>query len=180
MTVGPNAIAGQSVLGRTSVSTRRQHLELWRAVITEQGETLARQLSSPVVAQACGLAATSRSPQEATAALSALLAREITPFAFDLAARALRRACAARGGARGFAKELFAEATTYFASAHLSSAIGGRDMIADPAQMVRLGEELQKVTRDMVAEFGDPHYQGNQWPFYVGKVLDALAGVRKP
>lgn len=177
MTVDPNTVSGPSVLGLTAVSTRRQHLELWRAVVAEQGETLARQLSSPIVARACQLAEASRSAHEATRTLSTLLARDVTPFAFDLASRALVRSFASSNRARAFAAELFAEATTYFASAHLSSAVGRRDKIADTSEMARLGEELQEVTRALVDGVGEPRYEGNQWPFYVRRVLDALAGL---
>lgn len=180
MTLGPNALAGPSVLGLTAVSTRRQHLELWRAVVSEQGETLARQLSSPVVARACHLARVSRSADAASRTLSTLLARDVTPFAFDLASRALVRSFASPRRARAFAAELFAEATTYFASAHLSSAVGRRDKIADASELARLAEELQEVTRGVVDGVGEPRFEGNQWPFYVRQVLDALAGVSKP
>ena len=61
----PNWRIANAVLGNPSTSPERQHQELWRAAIGDQGDALAEALGNPLLGNACALSTRSKSPSEA-------------------------------------------------------------------------------------------------------------------
>ena len=86
-----------AVLGQPSASMERQHQELWRAAIGDQGDALLDALGSPLLANACVLSTKSSSPSEAIGGFEqSLLDSHNAGLMLDLGKRAL----ATRGSPR--------------------------------------------------------------------------------
>ena len=169
-----------AVLGKPSASPERQHQELWRAAIGDQGDALLEALGNPLLANACALSTRSRSPSEAIGRFDqSLLDSHNASLVLDLGKRALVRAVAAKKGATGFASELFAETVSYYASRDLPSFVGAKGRISTTSDAIELKNQIRDHARKIAKMFPvktDPE----GWKNYVSKVLAALQkGVKK-
>ena len=170
----PSWRLAKAVLGSPSASPERQHQELWRAAIGDQGDALVEALGNPLLANACVLSTQSRSPYEAIGRFEqSLLDSHNAGLMLDLGKRALIRTVAAKKGAAGFASELFAETVSYYASRDLPSFVGAKGRILTTSDAIELKNQIQEHTRKIAKMFPvktDP----KGWKNYVSKVLDAL------
>ncbi len=172
----PNWRLANSVLGNPNASPERQHQELWRAAIGDQGNALADALGNPLLANACILSARSKSPSEAIRRFEqSLLDSHNASLILDLGKRALARTVAAKQGSTGFASELFAETVSYYASRDLPSLVGAKGRISTTSDAIKLKNQIRDHARriaKMIPVKTDP----KGWKVYVSKVLDALQG----
>ena len=164
----------RAALARPEFEVERQSQELWRAALGERGERLQADLSHPAIAGACRIAATGASPVDALNAWDReVVTARAAGLTFDIARRALARAAAANGGVTGFAAELFAEMTSYYASRDLPSIVGAKFRLSAPVQAIRLKEDLRAVARQASrVRPADP--TPAKWQAYVNAVLAAL------
>ena len=99
----PNWRLANAVLGNPSASPERQHQELWRAAIGDQGDALVEALGNPLLANACALSKHSISPSEAIGRFEqSLLDSHNAGLILDLGKRALIRTVAGKKGVAGF------------------------------------------------------------------------------
>lgn len=164
-----------AVLGRLDVPVERQTREIWRSASAERGHRLLDEFSSDALAAACGLAAKTTDVHAASRDYDAYLStNQKAGFAVEIGKRALVRAVASKLGSQGFANELFAEATAYYASRDLPSFVGAFGRIKTPSQSIQLKSQLKAVTRTVVAASGaaDPDPMG--WASYVQTVISKL------
>jgi len=170
----PNWRLANAVLGNPSTSPERQHQELWRAAIGDQGDALVEALSNPLLANACALSKQSISPFEAIGRFEqSLLDSHNAGLILDLGKRALIRTVAGKKGVAGFASELFAETVSYYASRDLPSFVGAKGRISTTSDAIELKNQIREHTRKIAKMFPvktDP----KGWKNYVSKVLDAL------
>ena len=170
----PNWRLANAVLGNPSASPERQHQELWRAAIGDQGDALAEALGNPLLANACTLSTRSKSPSEAIRRFEqSLLDSHNASLILDLGKRALVRTVAAKKGAAEFASELFAETVSYYASRDLPSFVGAKGRIPTTSDAIELKNQIRNHARKTARMFPvktDP----KGWKTYVSKVLDAL------
>ena len=95
----PNWRIANAVLGNPNVSPERQHQELWRAAIGDQGDALAEALGNPLLGNACALSTRSKSPSDAIQRFEkSLLHSHNAGLILDLGKRALVRTVAAEKG----------------------------------------------------------------------------------
>jgi hypothetical protein len=95
-------------------------------------------------------------------------------FALDIGKRALARAISTRQGSQGFANELFAEATAYYASRDLPSFVGSAGRVETPSQGIQLKTHLKAVTRSLVAGSTGLKTDPDGWAEYVGTIISRL------
>jgi hypothetical protein len=99
-------------------------------------------------------------------------------IAVELGRRALVRAVTGHQGTKGFANELFAEATAYYASRDIPSVVGRKGRIETPLAGIRLKAELKGLARTVASSSGSPATDPAGWERYVGRVLGGLRGGR--
>lgn len=168
-----------AVLGRKDVPASRQHREIWRSVEAERGPRFADDFSHPTLALACKLASSANNVRSTLQNYDIHLSRERkSGFAVEIARRALARALNAQQGSEGFARELFAEATSYYASRDLPSFVGSRGRIETPSKAITLKAELKEITRTVVQQAGPPAVDPEGWTRFVSKVVSDLRGPR--
>lgn len=168
-----------AVLGRPDVPVLKQNREIWRSVQAERGPEAADDFSQPVLATACRLAAESSDARISLHTFEEHAASQNKGgFAVEIAKRALVRAVHAQQGAEGFARELFAEATSYYASRDLPSFVGASDRVKTTSAAIALKSSLKETTRSIVRSAGAPAVDPNGWAKYVGGVFRKLRGTR--
>jgi hypothetical protein len=168
-----------AVLGRLDVTPDRQNREIWRSVEAERGPRLVDDFSDPTLAVACRLANDAKDLHATLEAYDNHLSTDNkSGFAVEIARRALARAVASKQGGQGFACELFAEATAYYASRDLPSFVGSRGRIETPSAAIALKGSLKSVTRTIVRSAGPPVFDPDGWSGYVSKVVLGLRGSR--
>jgi hypothetical protein len=168
-----------AVLGRPDIPVPSQNREIWRSVQAERGSEAADEFSQPALAAACRLAAESSDVRTSLHDYEEHLASSSkNGFAVEIAKRALARAVRSQQGAEGFARELFAEATSYYASRDLPSFVGGRDRVKTTSAAIALKSGLKDITRSIVSSAGTPPVDPEGWAKYVGGVFRRLQGTR--
>jgi hypothetical protein len=168
-----------AVLGRPDIPVPRQNREIWRSVQAERGPEAADEFSQPALATACRLAAESSDVRMSLDNYDEHLASNSkSGFAVEIAKRALARAVHSRQGAEGFARELFAEATSYYASRDLPSFVGSKDRVNTTSAAIALKASLKETTREIVRSAGTPAFDPEGWTKYVGGVFRKLRGTR--
>lgn len=168
-----------AVLGRPDVPVSKQNREIWLSVQAERGSEATDEFSQPALATACRLASESSDVRVSLQTYEEHLAsRGKGGFAVEIAKRALVRAVHSKQGAEGFARELFAEATSYYASRDLPSFIGGGDRVNTTTAAIALKASLKETTRLIVQSAGTPAIDPEGWAKYVGSVFRKLRGTR--
>jgi hypothetical protein len=168
-----------AVLGRKDIPTQRQTQELWLAAFADRGERLIGDFSKPAMVDLLAVAAANPTPQAAMRAFDDVLAKhEDAGLALDFARRALVRNAAAKGGAAGFASELFCEASGYYASRDLPSYVGAEGRIANASGAIELKNAIRAATQQVVARVEAPKADRSSWQRYVTAVIDQLRGTR--
>ena len=169
----------QAVLGRNDIDSRRQVQEIWLAAFAERGERLIRDFAKPAMADLARVAASNPSPHAAIEAFDNVLAkRGDAGLALDLARRALVRNAVAKGGAAGFASELFAELSGYYASRDLPSYVGAENRIPNSSAAIELKNTIKMITQEAVRRVGEPKLKQSSWQTYVTAVVDQLRTPR--
>lgn len=169
-----------AVLGRPDIPVPKQNREIWRSVYAERGPDATDEFSHPMLATACRLAAESSNVRVSLHNYEEHLAtNNHSGFAVELAKRALARAVHSQQGADGFARELFAEATSYYASRDLPSFVGSRDRVATTSAAIALKSGLIEATRSIVRSAGSPALDPEGWAKYVGGVFRKLRGTTR-
>jgi hypothetical protein len=167
-----------AILGRTDVPPERQAQEIWRSAYAERGASLVDEFASPAVAAACGLVSTSNDVLAASAAFSGHLATAgRAGFANEIARRALLRAVSTNQGVAGFARELFAEATSYYVSRDLPSFVGARGRVESVSRGMEFKTQIKAIVRTTVATTGQPSPDPDGWANYAATVIRALRGL---
>ena len=157
----------------------RQNREIWRSAEAERGTRLVDDFSHPTLAAACRLAANTNDVRSALRAYDDHLSGENkSGFAVEIARRALARAVSSQQGGAGFARELFAEATSYYVSRDLPSFVGARGRVETPSAAFALKTNLKEITRTVVQSAGQPSFDPEGWSTYVQKVVQGLRGPR--
>lgn len=90
----------------------------------------------------------------------------------------LARSVARGTGAAGFAADLFADASSYYASRDLPSFIGAAGRIPNTSSAIELKNAITKVTREQVLTIGVPPTDTDGWASFVRSVLMVLRGAR--
>ena len=164
-----------AVLGRIDVPVERQAREIWRSASAERGHRLYHEFSSPALAFACRLAGKSNDVHAAWNDYDNYLSEaQRAGFAFDIGKRALARAISAKEGSQGFANELFAEATAYYASRDLPSFVGAAGRVQTPFQSIQLKTNLKAAARSVVTASGELKTDPDGWAKYVQSVISKL------
>ena len=164
-----------AILGTQEVSPDRQCMEIWRAVAADRGEKMLRDFSNHALAEACQVAASRLSPQDAVNRFN-----EVTKYVsdaglvIDMGRRAIARCAAEHGDAKRFMSELLAEATSYYASRDLPSYVAAPGRIAASTDSIRLKEALRETTKHQVESVGEPRLAPRQWSRYIEEVLNVL------
>ena len=168
-----------AVLGRLDVPPDRQSREIWRSVEAERGSRTTDDFSHPVLAIACRLASESSSVPACLHTYDDHLAKyNKAGFAAEIGRRALARAVLSKQGASGFARELFAEATSYYVSRDLASFVGSKGRVGTTSAAIALKIRLKEVARTVVASAGKPVADPDGWATYVSGVVRKLRGAR--
>ena len=168
-----------AVLGRLDIPVPKQNREIWRSVQAERGPEAVDEFSQPALATACRLAAESSDVRVSLHNYEEHLANnDKNGFAVEIAKRALARAVHSEQGAEGFARELFAEATSYYASRDLPSFVGSRGRVNTTSDAIALKASLKETTRSIVRSAGAPAVDPEGWAEYVGGVFRRLRGTR--
>jgi hypothetical protein len=166
-----------AALGNKQVPPERQGEEIWRAVLGERPERLLDDFGHAIVALGTAIAARHEPVGDALTTFDqALCAQYDARLSFDMARRALARTAAQRGGAEGYARELFAEATGYYASRDLPSALGQPGRIGTSSELIGLKTEIADGVRDRVRRAGAPPTETDAWKVYVRRVVTLLGG----
>lgn len=167
----------KAVVGSSAVSPERQAIEIWRAAGGEQGEKLANELGGPLFAAACGLADKATSPVEAMREFQkTMLANRASSLYLELGTRALVRAVADKAGSKGFAGELFAEVTSYYAARDLPSYVASPQRVQTTTASIDLKEQMRSHARQIALNTGVVSSSPGAWQAYVAGVLAALQG----
>ena len=162
----------KAYLGRPDVTPEQQCAELWKAAFGERGKELTAELSSPVLARAWKLAGEVESPAAAVRSFDEIAAASYeASLALDMGRRALARVTATDKGSAGFAEELFAEATSYYASRDLSSYVGASGRVSSSSASIELKGQLRDVARTAVR---DSAAESTDWGVLVRQVLSSL------
>ncbi len=166
-----------AAIGRPEVSPERQNREIWLAAAAERGEKLIKEFAHPSLAEACAYVAQGMPVEDALQRFDTATLHEYEAgLAIDMGRRALARAAAARGAARDFASELFAEAVSYYASRDLPSFVAAKNRIKTTSQSIELKSALRDITKNLVRSVGDPPATRRGWLRYVERVLSVLQG----
>jgi hypothetical protein len=174
--------AALAVLGTPETSADRQCLEIWRAVAADRGERMFQDFASRPIQEACRLASTKLSPQDAVARFDATTRYDSDAgLVIDMSRRALARCAAENGGATQFVSELFAEAVSYYASRDLPSYVAAKGRIANSSDSIALKNSFRRITKEQVESVGPARLGPKQWRQYIAKVLNVLVagGGRK-
>lgn len=166
-------------LSRTILGSDRpaseQVRQIWRAAERDQGRALVTSLGAWTVFQACDLAAHAPTPVGALEEFDTRVAeRREASLAIEFAKRALARATYLQNGSLGFASELFAEATAYYAARDLPSVIGAPGHASSATAVLQLKNDLRAHARERVGEIGLPPSSAEAWPAYVTAVVSGL------
>lgn len=154
-------------------------MELWRAAYAERGTRLEEEFSQRTLAAACELAVSSRNLQTALRNYDAVNQRERRAgLGIELGRRALARAVAQGTGAAGFAADLFADASSYYASRDLPSFIGAIGRVQDTSSAIELKNAIRRITRNQVSQIGAPRTDAEGWASFVKAALASLRGER--
>jgi hypothetical protein len=168
-----------AVVGRPDISVERQARELWRAAYAERGPRLEEDFAQRLLGAACELAGSGRNVQGALRDYDVVSQRERGGgLAVELGRRALARALARGTGAAGFARDLFADASSYYASRDLPSYIGAAGRVQDTSSAIELKAAIKRLTSEQVAKIGPPGTDAEGWASFVKSALAALRGVR--
>lgn len=167
-----------AVLGRLDVPAPQQNREIWLSVRAERGPEIIDDFSHPALATACRIASKSSDVRTSLRAYEEHLAsQDKSGFAVEIAKRALARAVHSQQGAEGFARELFAEATSYYASRDLSSFVGNKNRVNTTSAAIALKASLMENTRAIVKSAGTPAVDPEGWAAYVGGIFRRLGGT---
>lgn len=170
----------QASLGHLDWAVERQSMELWRAALADREGRLIEELADPLLASACGIAEERIPPARALQSFNDALSEQYAAgLTFDMAKRALARASAAESGSVGFAAELFAEATSYYASRDLPSFVGAPDRIQTTTDSINLKENLRNIAREAARTTGAISTDPEGWRNYIFQVIASLRGERR-
>ena len=173
----PSWDLAKALLGRDGVDPKRQSTELWRAASGERGDQLLEELSSPLVAEACQIAGTTKSVPEAINSFeNRILERHENTLTLDLCKRALARTVAMGSGEQGFGAEFFGEITTYYASRDLPSFTAANGRIQTTSEAIQLKQELRSIAAETARSAGKVASDQRGWRSYVHDALEALQG----
>jgi len=165
----------KAVLGTAEVPIERQSVEIWRAAVRERGERLSLELGNDILAAACEIASRGESPAEAIRQFERrIVETKSVGLTFDMAKRALARSVAQSTGAEGYARELFAEASSYYVSRDLPSFVAAEGRVATTSEAIRLKESVRDVAREAASSAGAPPRDSTGWRAYISDVLDRL------
>lgn len=168
-----------AVIGRLDIPVERQARELWRAAYADRGPRLEDDFSQKTLAVACGLAATSRNVQAALREYDAANQREHQAgLGIEIGRRALARAVARGTGAAGFAKDFFADASSYYTSRDLPSFVGVAGRVKNTSSAIELKNAIIGATREQVSKMGMPRSGTEGWASFVKSALMVLRGAR--
>lgn len=167
-------------LGHLDLSVERQSMELWRAALTDRDGRLIEELSNPLLASACEIANQNISPARAVQSFDNTLNQQYAAgLTLDMAKRALARSSAAESGSVGFAEELFAEATSYYASRDLPSFVGTPGRVQTTSESIALKENLSNIAREAARTAAPIPTDPEGWRSYISDVLASLRGERR-
>lgn len=165
----------RALLGQVGTPREQQVQEIWRAALSDRGGILRTELSSPAVAAGVEIAASAGTPQQALAIFNQNASESRrADFAIELARRALVRSVAANAGAEGYASELMAEVTSYYASRDLPGFVGIHGRVQTVRAAAELKDGLREVARSGAADAAPPS-GAKGWPGYVNRVTNLLA-----
>lgn len=170
-----------AVLGRPDIKPERQLQEIWRSAYGERGERLIGEFAHPSLPEACRLLTTKTvQMQEALTRFEDVSSREVgTSFAVELGKRALARCIAASATPTRFVQELFAEATSYYASRDLPSYVGAKGRVETVAQSIALKDALKNIAMTVAGTVGEPRLDTAGWTRHVAQVITTLRSVTK-
>jgi hypothetical protein len=167
------------VLGRTDVPADRQLREIWLGAYGDRGSRLVDDFSQDSLAVACDLAARTTDVSAALQRYDARSQRDAqVGLAIELGRRALAKSVSRQTGALGFASELFAEATAYYASRDLPSLVAAKGRVETSSAAIQLKQELRELTRTAVSASGIPPTDSEGWSRFVESTLRSLRGGR--
>ena len=170
----------QAVLGDPNWSVERQSKELWRSALTDRDGRLIEELADPLLASACEISEERIPPANAVQSFNNTLSEQYAAgLTIDMAKRALARASAAESGAVGFAEELFAEATSYYASRDLPSFVGAPGRVQTTTDSIALKENLRNIARATARTAASVATDPQGWRNYISEVLASLRGERR-
>lgn len=176
----PSWNIAQATLGRLGLDVERQSEELWRSALTDRDGRLTEELTNPLLASACEIAEARMSPANAVQSFDDTLKQQYAAgLTFDMAKRALARASAIKSGSAGFAVELFAEVTSYYASRDLPSFVGSPNRIQTTTDSIALKENLRNIAREAAGTAAAISTGPEGWRSYVSEVLASLRGERR-
>jgi hypothetical protein len=168
-----------AAVGHQSIPPERQEAEIWRAASAERETQLVDDLGHPVLSAAASIAAEKLGVLESLTRFDELVrSQDDARFAFDMGRRALARAASRQAGREGFAAELFAEATSYYVSRDLPTALGRPGYIETASAAIDLTDRIRTSVRERVRTAGAPPPTAEQWRPYVRGVLSILRGER--
>lgn len=169
----------QAVIGRSDVEPGDQSVEIWRAAARDPETDVGRRLADPIIANACALANSAKSPVDAVHRYDSILNEgKVAGLFFDLTRRALVRCVAEGSGSDGFAKEIFAETVAYYASRDLPSFVGKRGRISKSSEIIDLKRHLQRHARDVVSSQKLGRVTQDSWSKFVHSVVGKLAAKK--
>ena len=169
-----------AVIGRTDVPVNRQLTEIWRAAYGERGERLLDDYSQPSLAEACRLVAEKIPVHVALQRFDEINQRENRAgLAIELGRRALARCTAAGANSVDFVRELFGEATAYYACRDLPSFVAAEKRVATNSAGIALKQALQSMAKEVVVKLGDPPLDRVAWGDYVAHILATLKGGQR-
>jgi hypothetical protein len=164
-----------AVLGTPETPPDRQCMEIWRAVAADRGEKMLQDFASRPILEACRLASSALSPQDAVARFNAATRYDSDAgLVIDMGRRALARCAAEHGGATQFVSQLFAEAVSYYASRDLPSYVAAPGRITNSSDSIALKDSLRRITRKQVESVGPAPVGPKQWRRYIAEVLKIL------
>ena len=171
---------GRAVVGSLAWNPDRQSAEIWRAAMGDREGRLVEELSTPLAARACELAARNTAPRDALNAFDRSSAEAgVTGLVVEMARRAVVRACAAGSWPQGFGAELFAEAASYYAARDLPSVVTRPGHVETTTQSIALKDRLRAIAREASGQVpvrADPE----GWRDYVRGVLAVLRAENRP
>lgn len=166
-----------AALGNKQIPPERQSEEIWLAASGERAERLLDDFGHAIVALGTAISAKRETVSEALVSFDhALTSQYDARLSFDMARRALARAAAQGAGAEGYACELFAEATGYYASRDLPSVLGKPGCIETSSETIGLKAQITDKVRARVRQVGKPPLEAVAWRTYVHRVLAVLRG----
>ena len=176
----PSWNIAQAALGHLGLDVERQSEELWQSALMDRDGRLTEELTNPLLASACEIAEERISPARAVQSFDNTLNQQYAAgLTLDMAKRALARASAAESGSIGFAEELFAEATSYYASRDLPSFVGSPERVQTTSDSIALKESLRNIAREAARTAAPIATDLQGWRSYVSEVLASLRGERR-